>query len=147
MVAEALRRNISIEEIHDITTIDSFFIHKVKKIADLEKQLATKPLSVQLLRRAKEFGFTDDSIAKLTKKNSQAIRRKRIQHKIIAQFKTVDTCACEFEAQSAYYYSSYDWGNEVDTKKTKTKKILIIGSGPIRIGQGIEFDYCSVHCV
>jgi carbamoyl-phosphate synthase large subunit len=146
-VAEALRRNIDIEQIHAITTIDTFFIHKIKNIVDLEKILSTKPLSVELLKRAKTFGFTDDSIAKLSQVRSCDIRKKRIKHNIIAQFKMVDTCACEFEAESAYYYSSYDLGNEVKTKKTKSKKILIVGSGPIRIGQGIEFDYCSVHCV
>jgi carbamoyl-phosphate synthase large subunit len=113
---------------------------------ELEKQLTTKPLSVELLSKAKAFGFTDNSIATLTKKTIGAIRKKRLQHHIVAQFKTVDTCACEFDATSAYYYSSYEPGNEVNTKKVKTKKILIIGSGPIRIGQGIEFDYCSVHC-
>jgi carbamoyl-phosphate synthase large subunit len=142
-----LRKNINIEQIHAITTIDQFFIHKFQKIVQLEQQLATKPLTYDLLRKAKEFGFTDDSIAKLSKKTAAYIRQKRLKYHIIAQYKTVDTCACEFEAKSAYYYSSYDPGNEVNTKKTKSKKILIIGSGPIRIGQGIEFDYCSVHCV
>jgi carbamoyl-phosphate synthase large subunit len=114
---------------------------------DLEKQLQTNKLSPQLVKRAKEFGFTDGCIARLTNKKDNDIRTYRLKHKIIAQFKTVDTCACEFDAHSAYYYSSYDSGNEVDTKPTKSKKILIIGSGPIRIGQGIEFDYCSVHCI
>jgi carbamoyl-phosphate synthase large subunit len=113
----------------------------------MERILTTKPLAIDLLRQAKEYGFTDDSIAALTKKSSSLIREKRLKNNIIAQFKTVDTCAGEFDAKSAYYYSSYDQGNEVNTKKTKPKKILIIGSGPIRIGQGIEFDYCSVHCV
>ncbi|MDR0739791.1 MAG: carbamoyl-phosphate synthase large subunit [Mycoplasmataceae bacterium] len=147
VVAEALRRGVSIQPINQITKIDTFFIFKIKKIIDMEKMLMVKQLTIDLLRQAKAYGFTDDSIAKLTNKKSSWIREKRIANNIIAQYKTVDTCAGEFEASSAYYYSSYDYGNEIDVKKHKSKKILVIGSGPIRIGQGIEFDYCSVHCV
>jgi carbamoyl-phosphate synthase large subunit len=141
-----LRRNISIDKIAKITTIDPFFINKIKNIVLMEKTLRSKKLTPELLLKAKHYGFTDKSIAKLVKSTEKVIHALRIKNKIIASFKSVDTCAGEFDAESAYYYSSYDSGNEVNTK-TKKKKILIIGSGPIRIGQGIEFDYCSVHCV
>jgi carbamoyl-phosphate synthase large subunit len=146
VVSEALRKGISVEEIHNITTMDVFFIHKFKNIVNLEKELRSKSINKALLTKAKMYGFTDKSIAKLCNKTEKYIKQLRIKNHIIAQFKTVDTCGGEFKAHSDYYYSSYDEGNEVNTKKTK-KKILIIGSGPIRIGQGIEFDYCSVHCV
>jgi carbamoyl-phosphate synthase large subunit len=146
VIAEALRRKITIEKISKITTIDPFFIDKMNKIVLMEQSLRNGTLSKELILKAKRYGFTDQSIAALMKKTEKEIKDFRISNKIIAAFKMVDTCAGEFDAASSYYYSSYDEGNEVDTN-TKKKKILIIGSGPIRIGQGIEFDYCSVHCV
>jgi carbamoyl-phosphate synthase large subunit len=130
-----------------MTTMDSFYINKFKNIVDLEKTLQTTTLTPSLLLQAKRYGFTDASISKLTKIDVEKIYKMRLDNNIIANFKMVDTCACEFAASSAYYYSAYFSGNEVNTKKKHSKKILIIGSGPIRIGQGIEFDYCSVHCV
>ncbi|GHU47545.1 hypothetical protein FACS1894218_2180 [Bacilli bacterium] len=133
-------------KIAKITTIDLFFINKIKNIVLMENTLRTQKLTPKLLLKAKHYGFTDKSIAKLAKSTEKVVHALRIKNKITANFKTVDTCAGEFEAESAYYYSSYDPVNEVNTKTNK-KKILIIGSGPIRIGQGIEFDYCSVHCV
>lgn len=147
VIAQALRKGVSIEQINKITTMDVFYINKFKNIVDLEREMSTNSLSPSLLLKAKQFGFTDASIAKLTNKTTEEVYKLRLENKIIANFRMVDTCACEFEAKSTYYYSSYFSGNEVNTTKLKPKKILIIGSGPIRIGQGIEFDYCSVHCV
>jgi carbamoyl-phosphate synthase large subunit len=146
VIAELLRRKQTIEQIHKITTIDSFFLNKLAKIVACEKTLSTKHLTSELLRHAKFMGFSDRLIGQLTNRSEANIKQLRLKYQIIANFKTVDTCANEFDAKSAYYYSDYHQGNEVETK-TKKKKILIIGSGPIRIGQGIEFDYCSVHCV
>ena len=145
VIAEALRRDISIDEIHDITTVDKFFIGIVSKIVNVEKKLQTEDLTADLIRRAKKYGFTDKVIAELSKQNIREIKAIRLGNRITANFKMVDTCSAEFEAQTPYYYSSYDDENE--TKASDKKKVLILGSGPIRIGQGIEFDYCSVHGV
>ncbi len=146
VIAEALRRGLTIEHIHHITTIDKFFISKIKNLVDMEKSLSSQKLTPELLRRAKELGYTDKTIADLTGTKVEEIKRLRKQNNIIANFKMVDTCSAEFEAKTPYYYSSYDEENEanIDTGK---KKIMVLGSGPIRIGQGIEFDYCSVHSV
>ena len=145
VIAEALRRDISIDEIHDITTVDKFFIGIVSKIVNVEKELQTEELTADLIRRAKKYGFTDKVIAELSKQNIREIKAIRLGNRITANFKMVDTCSAEFEAQTPYYYSSYDDENE--TKASDKKKVLVLGSGPIRIGQGIEFDYCSVHGV
>ncbi len=145
VIAEALRRDISIDEIHDITTVDKFFIGIVSKIVNVEKELQTEDLTADLIRRAKKYGFTDKVIAELSKQNIREIKAIRLGNRITANFKMVDTCSAEFEAQTPYYYSSYDDENE--TKASDKKKVLVLGSGPIRIGQGIEFDYCSVHGV
>lgn len=145
VIAEALRRDISIDEIHDITTVDKFFIGIVSKIVEVEKELQTKELTADLIRRAKKYGFTDKVISELSKQNIREIKAIRLGNRITANFKMVDTCSAEFEAQTPYYYSSYDDENE--TKTSDKKKVLVLGSGPIRIGQGIEFDYCSVHGV
>ena len=146
VIAEALRRGLTIEHIHHITTIDKFFISKIKVLVDMEKALETQKLTVDLLQRAKKLGYTDKTISELTKTQEEQIKMIRKENNIIANFKMVDTCSAEFEAKTPYYYSSYDEENEanIDTGK---KKIIVLGSGPIRIGQGIEFDYCSVHCV
>ena len=145
VIAEALRRDISIDEIHDITTVDKFFIGIINKIVKVEKELQTEELTADLIRRAKKYGFTDKVISELSKQNIREIKAIRLGNRITANFKMVDTCSAEFEAQTPYYYSSYDDENE--TKTSDKKKVLVLGSGPIRIGQGIEFDYCSVHGV
>ena len=145
VIAEALRRDISVEEIHNITTVDKFFIGIVSKIVNMEKDLQTKELNANLIRKAKKYGFTDKVISELSKQDIKEIKAIRLGNKIVANFKMVDTCSAEFEAQTPYYYSSYDEENE--TKTSDKKKVLVLGSGPIRIGQGIEFDYCSVHGV
>ena len=146
VIAEALRRGISIDAIHDITTIDKFFINKIQRIVRVEKRLKTESLTKDLLTIAKKMGYPDKVIASLCGKKENEIKNFRKENGIIANFKMVDTCAAEFDATTPYYYSSYDEENEANTKTDK-KKILVLGSGPIRIGQGIEFDYCSVHCV
>ena len=143
VIAEALRRGISIDEIHDLTTIDKFFIGIISNIVKLEKDLQERELDANLIRKAKEYGFTDKVISELSKQNIREIKAIRLGNRIIANFKMVDTCSAEFEAKTPYYYSSYD--EEEEVKISDKKKILVLGSGPIRIGQGIEFDYCSVH--
>ena len=144
-IAEALRRGISIDTIHEITTVDKFFIGVAAKIVRMEKELSTKELDVDLVRRAKQYGFTDKVIASLNKTTEIKVRKFRKENNIVANYKMVDTCSAEFEAQTPYYYSSYDDENEaIDSGN---RKIMVLGSGPIRIGQGIEFDYCSVHGV
>ncbi len=148
VIAEALRRQMTIDQISEITTIDKFFISKIKNIVDMEKIISkSQPnIDLELLKKAKEMGFTDEVICRLTKISEEEIKKMRLNNGIVANFKMVDTCAAEFDAQTPYYYSSYDEENEADGLAEK-KKILVLGSGPIRIGQGIEFDYCSVHCV
>ncbi len=146
VIAEALRRGITIDEIHNITKIDKFFINKIDRITRMEEQLKNEILDKELLLKAKKLGFTDKVIARLTKKEENEIKKMRKENLINANFKLVDTCAAEFEAKTPYYYSSYDDENESISNESK-KKIVVLGSGPIRIGQGIEFDYCSVHSV
>ena len=146
VVAEALRQGMSEQEIHDITRIDCWFIDKIKHLTEVEQQLKTEPLTVELLKLAKRLEFPDQIIAKYTNHTTQDIHQMRLDHHIEAVYKTVDTCAAEFDATTPYYYSVYGEHNEVDPRDDK-KKIMVLGSGPIRIGQGIEFDYCSVHCV
>ena len=146
VIAENLRRGMTIEQIHQATTIDAFFISKVKNLVDMEQTLKTKNLNLETLRKAKEYGYTDAVISRLTKIPEEQIKNLRKENNIIANFKMVDTCAAEFDAETPYYYSSYDEENEADRKANK-KKVVVLGSGPIRIGQGIEFDYCSVHSV
>lgn len=146
VIAEALRRGISVDEIHEITTIDKFFINKIQRLVRVEKRLQEETLTKELLTLAKKMGYTDKVIANLCGKTQVEIKDIRKKEGIIANFKMVDTCAAEFDASTPYYYSSYDEENEIDQKQNN-KKILVLGSGPIRIGQGIEFDYCSVHCV
>lgn len=148
VIAEALRRGITIEKINEITKIDDFFLCKINELVLMEEKLKTYTLGgipAELLRKAKKLGFPDITIASYIKSDRQAVKNKRNELGINAVYKMVDTCAAEFEAVSPYYYSTYDLVSEV--KKSDRKKILVIGSGPIRIGQGIEFDYCSVHSV
>ena len=140
-ICEALRRGImTIEEIHEVTTMDTFFLHKFQNIIDTEKALATADaVDAALYLRAKKMGFLDKTIEQLSGKDISAVKRLPV-------YKMVDTCAAEFEAETPYYYSTYDEESEVKPATGK-KKVLVLGSGPIRIGQGIEFDYCSVHAV
>ncbi len=142
-VAHALNRGISVSEISKITKIDKWFIYKIKGLVDFENRLKNESLSADLYLEAKEKGFLDEEIARYTKKPIEEIEKLKKENSISASFKIVDTCAAEFKAYTPYYYSTY---NEIDEiNSTNDKKILILGSGPIRIGQGIEFDYCSVH--
>ena len=145
VVAESLRRGISIEEICKITTIDKFFVGIIWHLVKMEKELEEKPLDKELLLKAKKYGFTDKVIASFAQKTEHKIKELRKEYEINANFKLVDTCSAEFEAKTPYYYSSYDEENE--SIRTDKPKIMVLGSGPIRIGQGIEFDYCSVHGV
>ncbi len=148
VIAEALRRGWSVDKVHQITAISTFFLQKIKNIIDMEdklEQLKGQPLEEEadLLYSAKEKGFSDSEIALLTGREENDIKELRNDLKIKPVYKMVDTCAAEFEAETPYYYSSYEKTNEA--KPTDKKKVMVIGSGPIRIGQGIEFDYCSVH--
>ncbi len=144
-IAEALRRNMSYELIHDITRIDKWFIDKIAILTEMEHKLQTKPLTPELLKEAKRIEFSDEVIARLTGKRECEIHALRHEYGIVAAYKMVDTCAAEFAAETPYYYSVYGSENEA-IRTTGRKKVLVLGSGPIRIGQGIEFDFCSVHC-
>ncbi len=145
VIAEAIRRGITLEEIHDITKIDIWFLDKISNIVNMEIALKeASELDKELLYEAKRIEFPDSVIGKLVEKTETDIRELREKYNIFAAFKVVDTCAAEFEAETPYYYSCYDGENEIDITKTK-KRVMVLGSGPIRIGQGIEFDYCSVH--
>lgn len=146
LIAEAIRRGITPEYIHSITKIDEWFIDKIERLVRCELRLKNEGLTRELLFEAKRMEFPDKVIAKLTGKTEKEIYDCRIKENIIAGFKMVDTCAAEFEAVTPYYYSCFDGENE-NTSVTDKKKVLVLGSGPIRIGQGIEFDFCSVHCV
>lgn len=145
-IAEALRKGIDAKEIHDLTKIDLWFIDKIQHLIEVEKRLKTEELTVELLRLAKRLEFPDRVIASYVNKTEDEIHAMRKENNIVAVYKTVDTCAAEFDASTPYYYSVHGGYNEVNPQDQK-KKIMVLGSGPIRIGQGIEFDYCSVHCV
>ena len=144
VIAEALRRGVSYEHIHDITKIDIWFIDKISILVEMEQRLQREELTVELLKEAKRIEFPDNVIAQLTGKTTEEIRDMRYANDIVVGFKMVDTCAAEFEATTPYYYSVFGSENEAVETNPK-KKVLVLGSGPIRIGQGIEFDYCSVH--
>ncbi|MGI6267850.1 MAG: carbamoyl-phosphate synthase large subunit [Acutalibacteraceae bacterium] len=146
VLAAAIFNNVELEQIHDITKIDMWFLNRVKNIVDMEKTLASGVCNRETMLKAKQMGFTDTVIAKNIGITPSAVKNMRDRWNIRASFSIVDTCAAEFESQTPYYYSDYGVENEVETK-TNRKKILVLGSGPIRIGQGIEFDYCSVHSV
>jgi len=145
VIAEALRRGITYEEIHAVTKIDIWFIDKLARLVEMEQTLREKELTFEILKEAKRLEFPDRVIAYLTQKTEEEIRFLRHEQGIVAAYKMVDTCAAEFAAKTPYYYSVYGSENEVEVKKDR-KKVLVLGSGPIRIGQGIEFDFCSVHC-
>ena len=144
VIAEAIRRGFSYEEIHDITKIDVWFIDKLAILVEMEQALQSQPLTAELLQEAKRIEFPDNVIARLTGRTEQEIRDMRYANGIVAAFKMVDTCAAEFAAETPYYYSVFGSENEAVETSGK-KKVLVLGSGPIRIGQGIEFDFCFVH--
>lgn len=144
VIAEALRKGLDYDTIHDITMIDHWFIDKLAVLVEMEQALAAGPLTAELLKEAKRLEFPDNVIARITGKTEEAIKQMRIENNILAAFKIVDTCAAEFEASTPYYYSCFGSENEA-VQTSSRKKVLVLGSGPIRIGQGIEFDYCSVH--
>ncbi len=143
VVYEALKRDIEIAKIHNITKIDTWFLSKLQNLVKMERTLLKKELTPELYLQAKKMGFLDKTIQRLSGED--------IAQKQYASYKMVDTCAAEFKAETPYFYSTFDEENEaaqfLEEHKTDKKKILVFGSGPIRIGQGIEFDYCSVHCV
>jgi len=143
VIAEAIRKGISFEEIHKITKIDIWFISKIANIVKTENRLSSEILDEALLKEAKRLEFPDSLIAKLSNKSEEEIKTLRHRLDIRAVYKMVDTCAGEFKAQTPYFYSCYGGSNEA--KRSYRKKVLVLGSGPIRIGQGIEFDFCSVH--
>ena len=143
VVFEALKRGVSFETIHAITMIDEWFLGKLKNLTNLEKELAEQPLTDELYLKAKKWGYLDSTI--------ERISGQKPAHPRFAAYKMVDTCAAEFKAQTPYFYSTFDDENEaaefIAEQNTGKKKVIVFGSGPIRIGQGIEFDYCCVHCV
>jgi len=147
VIAELLRRNLAtVDEIHEITKVDRWFINKIKNITDFEVKLSKDELNVRNLRAAKLLGLSDKSVAELTKRPEKEVRELRFKNKIFPFYKMVDTCAAEFEAVTPYYYSTYH-AEEDEVETTVNRKVIVLGSGPIRIGQGVEFDYCSVHSV
>ena len=143
-IYQALRRGMSVEEIVGLTQIEPYFLYRIQNIIAVEDEVK-KELNPDTLKRAKRFGFTDEYIAGLAGKTREDVTDYRIAQGIIPTYKMVDTCAAEFAASTPYYYSTYD--TECELVPTNNKKVLILGSGPIRIGQGIEFDYCTVHAV
>ena len=148
VIAEALRRNFSYDQIHEITMIDHWFINKLHVLVRMEQKLKNEKLTPETLLEAKRLEFPDSVIGRLTGMSADEVKKMRYDNNITATYKIVDTCAAEFAAATPYYYSVYngpDSENEADASEKKKKKILVLGSGPIRIGQGIEFDYCSVH--
>ncbi|MCD8326701.1 MAG: carbamoyl-phosphate synthase large subunit [Lachnospiraceae bacterium] len=144
VIAEAIRQGVSEEVIHEITQYDLWFIDKIAVLVEMEKRLASEELTPELLKEAKRMEFPDSVIARISKRTEEDVRKLRYDNGIVAAFKMVDTCAAEFEAATPYYYSVF--GSETEVEETSDrKKVLVLGSGPIRIGQGVEFDYCSVH--
>ncbi len=144
VIAQALRKGVDYDTIHEITMIDRWFIDKISILVEMEQALKEGPLTIELLKEAKRIAFPDCVIGRLTGKSEEEIKKLRYHNGIVAAYKMVDTCAAEFEASTPYYYSVYGSENEA-VETNPPKKVLVLGSGPIRIGQGIEFDYCSVH--
>lgn len=145
IVGEALRRGVTIEQIHEWSQIDFFFLYKLKRIIDLEAELKSQPFSVELARKAKELGFADAALAGLWDSEERTIYDWRKQHGMIPVYKKVDTCAGEFDSDTPYFYGTYEEENE--SGKSSRESVIVLGSGPIRIGQGVEFDYATVHSV
>ena len=146
VIAEALRRGVKYEHIHEITKIDLWFIDKIAILVEMENRLKTEELTVDLLKEAKRIEFPDNVISQLTDIDEADIKKMRYDNGIVAAYKMVDTCAAEFEAETPYYYSVFGSENEA-AETNPQKKVLVLGSGPIRIGQGVEFDYATVHSV
>ena len=155
VIAEALRKGLDYETIHEITMVDEWFIDKIAVLVEMEEKLEKGPLTPELLREAKRLEFPDNVISRLSGMLEEQIKNLRLENGITAAYKMVDTCAAEFEASTPYYYSVYGGENEAEESRSGQlrsdgtvcpKKVLVLGSGPIRIGQGIEFDFCSVHC-
>ncbi|MEO2518193.1 carbamoyl-phosphate synthase large subunit [Enterococcus avium] len=144
-LTEAIRRGYSIEEINELTKVDLFFLDKLLHIVELETALAQNKKDVELLKKAKQNGFTDVKIAQLWDMTANEVRKFRTTEKIVPVYKMVDTCAAEFESQTPYFYSTYEFENE--SVRSDKESVLVLGSGPIRIGQGVEFDYATVHSV
>ncbi|WP_373713873.1 carbamoyl-phosphate synthase large subunit [Streptococcus sp.] len=144
-VSEAIRRGFSIEEIAELTKIDVFFLDKLLHIFEIEEALKSHVGDVDLLKEAKRNGFADRKIAELWNLDTASVRKLRLENKIIPVYKMVDTCAAEFESATPYFYSTYEWENE--SIKSDKESVIVLGSGPIRIGQGVEFDYATVHSV
>ena len=144
-IAEAIRRGMGYEEIHYITKVDKWFIDKIAILVEMEQKLQNSSLNAETLREAKRLEFPDSVIARLTGNTERQIHDMRLEYGITASYKMVDTCAAEFAAETPYYYSVFGSENEA-VQTSGRKKVLVLGSGPIRIGQGIEFDFCSVHC-
>ena len=149
VVAEALRRGVTMEHIHDVTKIDIWFLQKMKNIVSMEQKIralgSKEAIDRDLMFAIKKMGFADKAIARFVGCKETEIREMRKAMNVIPSYRLVDTCAGEFDAVSPYYYSAYGTANEA--KNSGRKTVVVLGSGPIRIGQGIEFDYCSVHCV
>ena len=145
-IAEGCRRKFSHQKMHDVTMIDLWFIDRISYITEVEKRLKNEELTPELLREAKRIEFPDYIIANLNGKLSEdEVKKMRYDNGIVASYRMVDTCAAEFKAETPYYYSVYSGGENEALETSGKKKVLVLGSGPIRIGQGIEFDYCSVH--
>lgn len=148
IIAELLRKGATYDEIHAITKIDYWFIDKISRLVEMETILKSRKLTPDILAEAKRMEFPDHVIAGYAHMTEKQVRQMRLEHGITAVFKMVDTCAAEFAASTPYYYSVFGSQTEAEAdKKSAKKRILVLGSGPIRIGQGIEFDFCSVHCV
>ncbi|MDF7672914.1 carbamoyl-phosphate synthase large subunit [Lactobacillus sp. ESL0701] len=144
-LAEAFRRGYAMTDIHELTKINFYFLDIVRHIVDMEKTIGAHPDDITVLKTAKKYGFSDQTIGKLWHQTPERVRQMRKQHGIVPVYKMVDTCAAEFASQTPYFYSTYDLENE--SQRDRKKSVLVIGSGPIRIGQGVEFDYATVHCV
>ena len=144
-LAEAFRRGYSMSDVHELTKINFYFLDIVKHIVDLEKSIAAGPDDLAVLKNAKKYGFSDHTIANLWHEDEDQVRNLRKRNHLLPVYKMVDTCAGEFVSETPYFYSTYDTENE--SEKTAKKSVLVVGSGPIRIGQGVEFDYATVHCV
>ncbi len=144
-LAELLRRSVNIDEIHALTNIDRFFLRHLRQVIALENKLSASRYDLELLREAKQYGFSDAAIAKEWNAEERDVYQLRLEHTIVPVYKMVDTCAAEFESATPYFYGTYE--EEMESKCSNKKSILVLGSGPIRIGQGIEFDYATVHTV
>lgn len=144
-LAEAFRRGYSLEEVHELTKIDHYFLDVLMHIVEIEEDLTANVNDLETLKKAKRYGFSDLTIAKLWQTTPDDVRQFRVDNHVVPVYKMVDTCAAEFASETPYFYSTYDEENE--SCKSDQKSVLVIGSGPIRIGQGVEFDYATVHCV